>query len=521
MKTVRKIEPVRQQEGHKLKVAAYCRVSTSSDEQLESLSVQKEHYESYIKDHENWDFVGIYFDEGISGTSTEKRVDLVRMLEDCREGKIEFILTKSISRFSRNLVDCLSMVRDLQGMGVGIYFEKENVNTKAMSDEFLLTMLSGIAETESTSISSNTKWAIRKRMEEGSFRQSSVPYGYAMKDGRMIIDKNRAVVIREIFAGFLGGNGVYKIANELNAKQIPAPKGGKWHASSVNQILSNERYMGDCLLQKTYTDSNYKKHLNHGEEDQFYVKDHHEAIISREDFELVQKLRKQHCEDRRIEDGSGKYQKRHIFSGKLLCGNCGRYLVHQFIKGRGGIRYEAWRCSVHVADKDICALKSIPQKSLENAFTTMLNKLIFSKKKLLDPFFKDLKHLEIEDKDLKITRLDQDIQKNLEKDQRISELVAMGILDLNECQNMREELRTERFSLENEKHVLSGDNGKKYKTLEETAKLIRIVENLETATEFRQDVFSEIVEEIRIDSRTNFSFQLKCGLMFREKVKSA
>lgn len=175
MKTITRIEPSKRSENKKIKVAAYCRVSTSSDEQLESLETQKKHYDSYIKEHDDWEYAGLYYDEGITGTKTEGRAGLQKMLDDCHLGKIDFILTKSISRFSRNKIDCLTMVRELLGLGIGIFFEKENINTKTMNDEFLLTILSSIAETESQSISLNEKWGIQARMRAGTYHQATPP----------------------------------------------------------------------------------------------------------------------------------------------------------------------------------------------------------------------------------------------------------------------------------------------------------------------------------------------------------
>ena len=220
MKSITKIEATMGLIVHRLRVAVYARVSTSSDEQLLSLEAQKQHYEQYINDKPDWDFAGIYFDEGISGTKTTKRDDLKRLLDDCKAGKIDKIITKSISRFARNTADCLEMVRTLQAMNVSIYFEKENIDTGLMNSELMLSILSSIAESESRSISGNTKWSIKNRFENGEFIVSTPPYGYRNQDKKMMIDEEEAAVIKEIFAMTVNGFGCHKIAQTLNNRKI-------------------------------------------------------------------------------------------------------------------------------------------------------------------------------------------------------------------------------------------------------------------------------------------------------------
>nr|DAS34343.1 MAG TPA: integrase [Caudoviricetes sp.] len=288
MKRITKIDAAITAEVKKTRVAAYCRVSTASDEQLISLDAQKAHYESYIRSNDDWEYAGLYYDEGITGTKAEVRDGLQALLKDCEDGKIDLIITKSISRFSRNTTDCLEMVRKLVEMGVFIFFEKENINTGSMESELMLSILSSLAESESVSISENSKWSIRRRYQNGTFIISYPPYGYANIDGEMRIVPEEAEVVKRIFAECLAGTGTYTIARNLNADHIPTKKNGKWHGGTVNGILTNEKYTGDVLFQKTYTDDSFNRHTNYGEVDQFFCENHHEAIISHEDFERVQ-----------------------------------------------------------------------------------------------------------------------------------------------------------------------------------------------------------------------------------------
>ena len=249
----------------KIRVAAYARVSTDSNEQLLSLETQKEHYDSYIKAHPEWEYAGLYYDEGISGTKMDKRNSLLQMLKDCEDGKIDKVITKSISRLSRNTTDTLEMVRKLSKLGIYIFFEKENIDTEHMSSELMLTILSSIAESESRSISENSKWSIRHRFEAGTYIISYPPYGYENKDGKMVIVPDEAEVVKAIFSMALSGDGSHRIANVLNEMNIPSKKGAKWHPSTVQGILKNEKYTGDVIFQKTYTDSSFNRHTNYGE----------------------------------------------------------------------------------------------------------------------------------------------------------------------------------------------------------------------------------------------------------------
>lgn len=292
MKKVTKIDKIQPSKAvkKKLRVAAYCRVSTDSDAQLESLETQKMHYENYIKSRKDWEFAGLYFDEGITGTKADKRPKLMQLINDCKSRKIDFIITKSISRFSRNTTDCLEIVRTLLNLNIPVYFEKENINTGSMESELFLSVLSSMAEGESTSISENNKWSIKKRFENGTYKLGYVPYGYSWEDGEIKVNPEQAEIVKRIFSELLSGKGTEVIAKELNTEQVPTKKGGRWTSTSIRDILANEKYTGDCLLQKTFTDSNFNRHRNNGILDKYFIPDHHEAIISHEDFEAAAAL---------------------------------------------------------------------------------------------------------------------------------------------------------------------------------------------------------------------------------------
>ena len=228
----------------KLRVAAYCRVSTASDDQLVSLEAQKTHYESYIKANPEWEFAGVYYDKGVTGTKTEGRDELLRLISDCENGLVDFIVTKSISRFSRNTLDCLELVRRLLDIGVFVYFEKENLNTQSMEGELMLSILSSLAESESVSISENNKWSAQKRFQNGTFKVAYPPYGYDNVDGQMVVNEEQAEVVCWMFEQALAGKGTHKIASELNERGVPTRKGGSWTATTVRGLLANEKFTG-------------------------------------------------------------------------------------------------------------------------------------------------------------------------------------------------------------------------------------------------------------------------------------
>lgn len=306
------------------RVAAYARVSTSSDEQLNSIDAQKSYYEEYIRKHKNWIYVGLFADEGISGLSHYKRTEFNRMIEAAESGRIDLILTKSISRFARNTVDTLTHIRRLKERGVAVYFEKEDINTLDAKGEFLITLLSSMAQEESRSISENVKWGIRKRMADGIYH---VPYsrflGYKKGESTLAIVPNEAAAIRYIYYLFLAGRTAKYIASLLSKSDISTSYGLKsWDPSVIVSILRNEKYCGNALLQKTYiTDFLTKKaKKNQGELPQYFIEHDHEGIIDVDIWNEVQSLL-----DKRDKSYSGFY----VFSHELVCSICGGNFIRR------------------------------------------------------------------------------------------------------------------------------------------------------------------------------------------------
>lgn len=300
----------------KLRIAAYCRVSTDRAQQKHSFESQQKYFQMRFADSPVEELVEVYSDTA-SGTSAICRPGFQKLLADCHAGKIDRIVTKSLSRFARNTRDCLVTLRELKKIGITVLFEKEGIDTSRVSDEIMITIMEGLAQEESASISRNTRWGIRHRMENGTFGIARVPYGYEKIDGQLIINEQKANTIKQIFSLYLSGKGAKKIAAHLNDKKILSPTGTKWNNVTILKILRQEKYIGDIHWQKTYSVFMSKKSkINHGEKDSFYIRNCLPSIISREDFAAVQVLRKKNTRHPQNTVSSA-------FRGKTKC-ICGR-----------------------------------------------------------------------------------------------------------------------------------------------------------------------------------------------------
>jgi len=518
MKQITKIEPVSSRHtAAKIRVAAYCRVSTGTDDQLVSLETQKSHYEDLIFANPDWQFAGLYYDEGISGTSKEKRPALMRMVADCEAGKIDRIMTKSLSRFARNTTDCLELVRKLLDLGITIFFEKENLDTGSMESELLLSIMSSLAESESVSMSENNKWSVRHRFENGTYRMASAPFGYDAIDGELVINEEEAPWVRWIFYQALSGKTSGKIAQELNAQQVTTKKNGSWRASTIRGILRNEKYTGSCLLQKTYSDFRFKRHKNYGERDQFLIEDHHEAIVSQEEFETVGALIRQRANEKNIQRGDPRYQNRYPFSGKLVCGECGGpFKRHVNINGKQ--RTAVWGCAKHLDFADSCLMKTVRECDLETAFTTMMNKLIFAKKDVLDALLDALRGKTHKDSLRRIDQIDQKLEKNTERRQTLTTLVTRGYLEPALFAQENNDLAAEDDALIAEKEQLVKAISGSFQMTDSLSDLIQYAGHAEPSESFDGELVGRFLDHATIPTRSEVVFHLKCGLSLTERI---
>ncbi len=388
-RNVRKIEartydhvPTAENTTRKRRVAAYARVSTDSSEQLTSYEAQVDFYTRHIKSNPDWEFVSVYTDEGISGTDTKGRTGFNQMIADALNGKIDLILTKSISRFARNTVDSLTTIRKLKEQKIEVYFEKENIYTLDAKGEVMLTIMSSLAQEESRSISENVTWGIRKNMADGKI---TLAYKYFLgyekgEDGLPKIVEEEAVIVREIYQLFLDGHTIRKIAETLTKRGIPTPRNKKvWSVSTIKSILTNEKYKGDALLQKTYTTDFLTKKVkkNTGEIPQYYIQNSHPAIIDPETFDLVQE------EMRRRYPNRHKLHKSSIFSAKLICEACGGFYGRKVWHSNSKYKKSVWCCNRKYDNATPCSTPTLTETEIKDAFLAAVGTIWQDKDSLL------------------------------------------------------------------------------------------------------------------------------------------
>ena len=348
-------------QGKKLRCGAYCRVSTGSAEQLHSYAAQRVWFANLLNGSPDAELVDIYADVGISGTTPE-RPEFMRMLDDCRQGRIERILTKSISRFARNTRDCLVVLRELGGLGVTVFFEKENIDTARSTDEMMIAIMGGLAQEESQSISRNIRWSLRRKMAAGTLGVARVPYGYDKVNGRLEINDEQAAVVRRIFSLYLGGMGARRIAALFNSEGLPAPESTAWNNITIYKMLSQEMYLGDIRWQKTVSVFMGTSRPNTGQADSFYVSGSHEPIIDRETFESAQAIRLKSTRPAEKTNDSP-------FRQKVICGVCGRsyYLI--------GAARPYWQCTGRFDLVKPCTNDILHDETLSDLWRVICTKL--------------------------------------------------------------------------------------------------------------------------------------------------
>ena len=348
----------------KKRVAAYARVSMEKEAMLHSLAAQVGYYSDLIRRNSEWEYAGVYADEGLSGTK-ENRSQFQRLLSDCRAGKVDMILVKSISRFARNTVTLLNTVRELKTLGIDVCFEEQNIHTMSGDGELMLIILASFAQEESRSVSDNCKWRIRRQFAEGQPTGQTI-YGFDVKNGMYTIKPQEAEVVCSIYDMYLSGMGRLKIVRALNDKGIPSPDGGEWVPSVVTDILRNEKYAGDLMLQKYYVNNHIEKKTlpNRGELPQYFVQDDHEGIVDRDTFLMVQ------IEMARRKEKYGRKRIRTIvttkgITGKIFCGQCGKGYNRKITKAGTPYAKPVWICrTFNLKGKALCASKQIPEDIL-------------------------------------------------------------------------------------------------------------------------------------------------------------
>lgn len=364
-RNIRVIKPLLQKPPSKKRVAAYARVSSGKDAMLHSLSAQVSYYSEFIQNHRSWEYVGVYADEAITGTK-EVRTEFQRLLDDCRNGKIDMVITKSISRLARNTVTMLETVRELKNINIDVYFEKENIHSISGDGELMLSILASFAQEESRSVSENCKWRIRKGFSEGELVNLRFMYGYRIDKGKIEIEPEQAEIVGMIFNEYINGMGCTSIAKKLREMGIQRLRGGTWNSERVVEIIKNEKYTGNALLQKKYVKDHLTKTLvlNKGNLPKYYAESTHPAIIDIETFQRAQEILKMNSERYSGKKGTYKYP----FSGKIICGICGKKYRHKSRRGK-----DFWNCATYEKyGKSSCPSRKIPEDILYKITTKVL-----------------------------------------------------------------------------------------------------------------------------------------------------
>ena len=466
-----------------LRVAAYCRVSSDSSDQLRSYATQIKAYTEQIGAHADWELVDVYADEGLTGTRMDKREDFQRLLADCRKGKVDRVLCKSISRFARNTRDCLVALRELSALGVTVY--------------------------------QNQRMSYRRRMEKGEFITCYAPYGYDLKGQELVINEEQAAVVRYIFQQYLNGCSVERLAHDLTQMNVPTGFGqSKWWDYPIRYILKNEKYVGDTLCQKFYTTEHlpFINKMNHGEREQYYIENTHPPIVSREVFQKAQAL---------LEKKSAKNVTHiaHILSLKICCGRCGTsYIRRVSLNG-----FATWVCRKHDRKAVDCSNGRIPETEIYAAFVRMYNKLKENADIILAPALKQLDDLEtaMQRENPAMLEINRAIAQVAEQSHNISKLQTAGLLDADACAAKLSSIQTKLTQLRRERRRLleHDDIEDAISRLHRTADTIKSgPEQLDT---FDESLFEELVERIIAESQTCIRFRLWGGVELAEKVRRA
>ena len=497
-----------------LRVAAYCRVSSDSSDQLHSYAAQIRYYTDMIQNHDGWELVDVYADEGITGTRMDKREDLNRLLSDCRKGKIDKVLVKSISRFARNTRDCLASLRELSRLGVSVQFEKENIDTGTLTTELMVSVSGSLAQQESVSISQNQRMSYQRRMERGEFITCKAPFGYRLIDGkRLEVISDEAKLVRWMFNAYLSGHSLEWIAEQMTKTGVSTTDGKPyWQCTTVLYTLTNEKYMGDSLCQKTFTTAfPFTQRQNHGEADQYYIENTHPAIITKGTFEKVQELLRQKSNRQKIP--------RQIYplSRKVYCGQCGTPFARRV--GKSGL--VVWVCRKHDKGASKCTMGRIPESALYAAFAGMYNKLKQNAGIVLQPALKQLEELRdaLQRDDPAMLAVNRAIAQASEQSHRISQLQAAGLLDADACAVKFNEINARLAQLRAERRRLlqNEDIDDAIDALQRTADLIQCgPERLEG---FDEGLFHDLVERIVVESQTCVRFCLRGGLELTEQLR--
>lgn len=512
MAIVRTINPIVQRQGM-LRVAAYCRVSSDSEDQLNSYAAQIDHYTNLVKNTDGWELVDIYADEGITGTSMDKREEYHSMMRAARRGMIDKILVKSVSRLARNTMECLLALRELKALGVTVLFEKENLNTGTLSSELFTSLFASMAQEESVSISQNQRWSYQKRMRSGEFITCKAPFGYELLEGkRLAVNESEWEFVRWIYTRYLSGMPMLDIADAMTNMGIPTREGSaRWSIKTVRYILRNEKYMGDSLLQKTYATEGFpsRKVRNRGQRGQYYVENSHPPIIDRETWEKVQALMDRRCPPQ-IETG------RYPLTLKISCGQCGESFKRRVTK-KGRVY---WVCRSHDRDKDACPIGRIAEEDIYVAFTHIYNTLKANLRIILWPVLDQLEALEqaVRRSNPRLRNIDREVMDLAGRNLTLQRLRGEGLIDAGTYFEKANALNTDILELRRKRRILlmaQEDEG----LLEDIQRLVETIEDgPKRMKALDEELFADIVDSISAEPDGLLRFCLTGGLGLDERI---
>lgn len=464
--------------------------------------MQKRYFETLFRNSRTEVLADIYADLGISGTRTDFRPEFQRLMTDCRRGLIDRVICKSISRFARNTRDCLTAMRELKALGITIMFEKEGIDTARISDEIMITVLEGLAQEESMSISRNVRWSLSRRMKNGTMKVARVPYGYKKdKDRNLVIDDEKADIVREIFSLYLSGQGGRRISMILNGRGILSPTGIMWDRNTVLKILAQEKYLGDIRWQKTCsTFMGEKNKINRGEQESYYIRNSHPPIIDRETFALAREIReKSKCKTGKTSDPDNC----NIFKSKLTC-SCGR----SFILSRSKVE-DYWICSRSKELNNTCNAPAIMQGTVERVWKSFYSKLRHFASDIFLPVLKFLEELEENIEGGLASELESEIKDLYDRRYTLRKLCMEGVITEDKFIGLENELISEAKEIEDRLDNLTGLSDEMTEDLKNIYNSVFIMGE--------EQFFNKHVEKIVIRENTA-EIVLKCGLKFREVI---
>ncbi len=535
VRTITKIEanPIltsKKDEYRRLRVAAYCRVSTDEEDQLNSLETQMQYYTSKIAENPNWTMVGIYADEGISGTRADKRDKFMKLMRDCQKGKVDYILTKSTTRFARNTVDSLTWIRKLRAIGIGVYFEEQNLDSSKVENETLIGFFSVMAQSESESISGNVKWGIHKRMKNGTYAVQFNMLGYKRgEDGEPYIIPEEAEIVRELFNRFLDGASLGQLKTFLENKKVLTRRGkNEWSISVIRGMLSNEKYVGDILYQKTYrADCISKKvKVNRGEMTRYLVSNNHPPIIDRDTFNLVQaELSRRTSKNKKMDSAiteQGKYSGKFALSELLICGSCGSAYRRNSKVAKGKTTYY-WRCvnRVEHGTKYCKDSAGVEEKMLQESICRCLSKMLEDSQEVYSIIQSNLAYavsgnsaaLDMHLIETQMKQVKQDADNMMEKMSKTEGSTELYEKALSELFEQLVALRTQYEQAKAQSEQSESVNA-------EVQRILNILQNTEISfTEYDDLTVRRLVECIQVCGKEKIIVTLKGGYQAEEELR--